>query len=195
MTAYGSSDVQKEANRRGSLYYIEKPFEISDIRRIIIDLIGGRRISRKSLRCSTGRYHPDELLGTIDHRIDHHSDGEKGIIYFNEGEVIHAECGDDKGWRRSIESWAGRKESLFPISVLCLPCRPFTRIGTPPFRSHASKRRKERMISRRGLRKRLGTTMDVVITRNDLERIDSCLGNMISSSLADAVLLIDRSAS
>ena len=28
MTAYGSSDVQKEANRRGSLYYIEKPFEI-----------------------------------------------------------------------------------------------------------------------------------------------------------------------
>jgi DNA-binding NtrC family response regulator len=37
MTAYGSSDVQKEANRRGSLYYIEKPFEISDIRKIIID--------------------------------------------------------------------------------------------------------------------------------------------------------------
>jgi len=38
MTAYGSSDVQKEANRRGSLYYVEKPFEISDIRKIIIDL-------------------------------------------------------------------------------------------------------------------------------------------------------------
>jgi predicted regulator of Ras-like GTPase activity (Roadblock/LC7/MglB family) len=35
--------------------------------------------------------------------------------------------------------------------------------------------------------------MDVVITRKDVERIDSCLGNMISSSLADAVLLIDRS--
>lgn len=36
-------------------------------------------------------------------------------------------------------------------------------------------------------------TMNVVITRNDLEKIDSCLGNMISSSLANAVLLIDRS--
>jgi len=43
MTAYGSSDVQKEANQRGSLFYIEKPFEISDIRKIIIDLIGKKR--------------------------------------------------------------------------------------------------------------------------------------------------------
>ena len=43
MTAYGSSDVQKEANRRGSLFYIEKPFEINDIRKIIIDLIGKKK--------------------------------------------------------------------------------------------------------------------------------------------------------
>jgi DNA-binding NtrC family response regulator len=34
MTAYGSTDVQKEANLRGSLYYVEKPFEISDLCRI-----------------------------------------------------------------------------------------------------------------------------------------------------------------
>ncbi|MCK5551975.1 MAG: response regulator, partial [Deltaproteobacteria bacterium] len=33
MTAYGSSDVQKEASKRGSLYYIEKPFEINEIRK------------------------------------------------------------------------------------------------------------------------------------------------------------------
>ncbi len=35
--------------------------------------------------------------------------------------------------------------------------------------------------------------MNVVITRKDLERIDTCLGDMVSSSLAEAVLLIDRS--
>jgi predicted regulator of Ras-like GTPase activity (Roadblock/LC7/MglB family) len=35
--------------------------------------------------------------------------------------------------------------------------------------------------------------MNVVITRKDIEKIDSCLGNMIASSLAEAVLLIDRS--
>ncbi len=43
MTAYGSSDVQKEANRRGSIHYVEKPFEISDIRKIIVDLIGKKK--------------------------------------------------------------------------------------------------------------------------------------------------------
>lgn len=35
--------------------------------------------------------------------------------------------------------------------------------------------------------------MSVVITKKDLEKINSCLGNMISSSVAHAVLLIDRS--
>jgi DNA-binding response OmpR family regulator len=49
MTAYGSSDVQKEANQRGSLYYVEKPFEISDIRKIIIDLIGKKKGFRGKL--------------------------------------------------------------------------------------------------------------------------------------------------
>ena len=35
--------------------------------------------------------------------------------------------------------------------------------------------------------------MNVVITKKDLEKIDSCLRNMISTSSANAVLLIDRS--
>ncbi|MBP1708425.1 MAG: hypothetical protein H6Q40_214 [Deltaproteobacteria bacterium] len=35
--------------------------------------------------------------------------------------------------------------------------------------------------------------MNVVITKKDLEEIDSCLVNMISTSSANAVLLIDRS--
>ncbi len=35
--------------------------------------------------------------------------------------------------------------------------------------------------------------MNVVITRKDLEKIDHCLNKMVSSSLANFVLLIDRS--
>ena len=35
--------------------------------------------------------------------------------------------------------------------------------------------------------------MNVVITKKDLEKIDACLGNMLSTSSANAVLLIDRS--
>ena len=43
MTAYGSAEVQKEATRRGSFYYIEKPFEISDIRTLILKALEEKR--------------------------------------------------------------------------------------------------------------------------------------------------------
>jgi DNA-binding response OmpR family regulator len=98
MTAYGSSDVQKEANRRGSLYYVEKPFEISDLRKIIIDLIGRKKGFR-------GRVFGLQLtdiiqmncLGRLTTALIITRDGEKGIIYLNEGEIIHAECGEQRG--------------------------------------------------------------------------------------------------
>jgi CheY-like chemotaxis protein len=98
MTAYGSSDVQKEANRRGSLYYVEKPFEISDIRKIIIDLIS----KKKGFR---GKVYGVQLtdiiqmncLSRLTTALVITKDGEKGVIYLNEGEVIHSECGVQKG--------------------------------------------------------------------------------------------------
>ena len=98
MTAYGSSDVQKEANRRGSLYYIEKPFEINDIRKIIIDLIGKKKGFRGRV---VGLQLTDVIqmncLSRLTTALTITRDGEKGMIFLNEGEVIHAECGDKKG--------------------------------------------------------------------------------------------------
>ncbi|NIT57564.1 MAG: response regulator, partial [Aliifodinibius sp.] len=37
MTAYGSSTVRHEATTRGCFQYIEKPFEINDLRQTILD--------------------------------------------------------------------------------------------------------------------------------------------------------------
>jgi CheY-like chemotaxis protein len=98
MTAYGSPDVQKEANRRGSLYYIEKPFEISDIRKIIIDMI----VSKKGFRGNVFGLQLTDIiqincLSRITTALVITKDREKGVIYFNEGEVIHAECGEEDG--------------------------------------------------------------------------------------------------
>jgi len=98
MTAYGSSDVQREANRRGSLFYIEKPFEISDIRKIIIDLISKKRGFRGRV---VGLQLTDVIqmncMSRLTAALTVTRDGEKGVIYLNEGEIIHAECGDKKG--------------------------------------------------------------------------------------------------
>jgi DNA-binding response OmpR family regulator len=98
MTAYGSSDVQKEANRRGSLYYIEKPFEISDIRKIIIDLIGKKKgFQGKVFDVQLTDIIQMNCLGRLTTALVITRNGEKGVIYFNEGEIIHAECGEKKG--------------------------------------------------------------------------------------------------
>jgi len=98
MTAYGSSDVQKEANQRGSLFYIEKPFEISDIRKIIIDLIGRKRgFQGKVVGLQLTDIIQMNCLSRLTTALIVTRNGEKGIIYFNEGEVVHAECGNQKG--------------------------------------------------------------------------------------------------
>ncbi|MEW6376185.1 MAG: response regulator [Thermodesulfobacteriota bacterium] len=98
MTAYGSSDVQKEANQRGSLFYVEKPFEISDIRKIIIDLIGKKKGFRgKVFGLQLTDIIQMNCLSRLTTALIVTKDGDRGVIYLNEGEIIHAECGEEKG--------------------------------------------------------------------------------------------------
>jgi YesN/AraC family two-component response regulator len=108
MTAYGSSDVQKEANRRGSLYYVEKPFEISDIRKIIIDLIGKKKGFRgKVFGLQLTDVIQMNCLSRLTTALTITRNEEKGVIYLNEGEIVHAECGEQKGGEAfyKILSW------------------------------------------------------------------------------------------
>ena len=121
MTAYGSSDVQKEANQRGSLFYIEKPFEISDIRKIIIDLIGRKRgFQGKVVGLQLTDIIQMNCLSRLTTALIITRDGERGIIYFNEGEVVHAECGNQKGTEAfyRILSW---QEGEFVSNVGFVP--------------------------------------------------------------------------
>ena len=121
MTAYGSSDVQKEATQRGSLYYIEKPFEISDIRKIIIDLIGKKKGFRgKMFGLQLTDIIQMNCLSRLTTALIITRDGEKGIIYLNEGEIIHAECGEQKGTEAfySILSW---QEGEFVSNISFIP--------------------------------------------------------------------------
>lgn len=98
MTAYGSSDIQKEANRRGAIVYIEKPFEINEIRKIIIELIGKKKGFRGKVEAiQLTDVIQMNCLSRLTTALTITRDGERGTIYLNEGEVIHAECGDQKG--------------------------------------------------------------------------------------------------
>jgi len=114
MTAFGSSEVQKEATRRGSYYYIEKPFEISDIRALILKALEEKRggfvgqILDLQLvdiiqMCCLGRFTTSLAVSSGD---------EEGLIYFRNGEIIHAEMGALEG-AEALYIMLGWKEGRF----------------------------------------------------------------------------------
>lgn len=111
MTAYGNPEVQKEANERGCLHYLEKPFKIEDLRNLILDAI---KVSKKGF---VGRVADLQLtdiiqlncLGRMKTALSVSKDEMEGVIYFQDGEIVHASCGSQVGEEAlfAILSWEG----------------------------------------------------------------------------------------
>ena len=107
MTAYGSPEVHKEATKRGSYYYLEKPFEISDIRTLIL-----KALEEEKRGGFVGQVVDLQLvdiiqmgcLGRFSMSLAVSKGNEEGLIYFKNGEIAHAEVGDLEG-----------KEALFAM--------------------------------------------------------------------------------
>jgi len=110
MTAYGSSDVQKAATDRGCLHYIEKPFEINELRQLILDSLA----ERKGFRGNVSDFQLSDIiqlncLGRLNSALQVRHEGEEGIIYFQEGNIVHAEVSGMEGEKAFyyIMSWQG----------------------------------------------------------------------------------------
>jgi len=110
MTAYGSSEVQQEANARGCFKYIEKPFEIQDLRQIILDGVEDKkgfdgRISDLQLSDLIQMH----CLGRLTNALRVQKDNYKGVIYFDNGDIVHASMNDTEGEEAFYEilSWEG----------------------------------------------------------------------------------------
>jgi len=110
MTAYGSSDVQQEASLRGSLHYIEKPFEINELRQIIIDALS----EKEGFKGRVSDFQLSDIiqlncLGRLSSALAVNHENEEGLIYFQEGNIVHAESGSLSGEEAfyHIMSWRG----------------------------------------------------------------------------------------
>ena len=94
MTAYGSSDIQLEANSRGCFQYIEKPFEIGDLRDIILEGIK----EESGFKGSVSNFQLSDIiqlncLGRLTISLNVVHANERGTVYFRDGNIIHAETG------------------------------------------------------------------------------------------------------
>lgn len=99
ITAYGSPDVQREANMRGSLYYIEKPFEIKEIRKIILDTLREERTGFEGQLSDLLLTDVIQMkcLGKASSSLSIKSGARKGKIFFSKGSIVHAETDNDTG--------------------------------------------------------------------------------------------------
>jgi DNA-binding response OmpR family regulator len=123
MTAYGSSDVQKEASKRGSLYYIEKPFEINEIRKLILDLVKEKRgFEGKLFDLQLTDIIQMNCLGRVTTSLVITKDNHKGAIYFNDGEIVHAECDNVEG-EEAFYTILGWQEGKFVSNIGAFPPR------------------------------------------------------------------------
>ena len=110
MTAYGSSEVHDEANQRGCLKYIEKPFEIGDLRKFIMEAIE----EKKGFQGTISDFQISDLiqmncLGRMTTALKITKDDNEGIIYFDMGDIVHAESDGMEGEDAIYEilSWQG----------------------------------------------------------------------------------------
>jgi CheY-like chemotaxis protein len=99
MTAYGNPEVQKEANERGCLQYLEKPFKIEDLRNLILDAI---KVNKKGFVGKVADLQLTDIiqlncLGKMKTALSVSKEDLEGVIYFQEGEIVHAECGGQVG--------------------------------------------------------------------------------------------------
>jgi CheY-like chemotaxis protein len=110
MTAYGSSEIKEKAKARGSLYYIEKPFDLDHMRSLILKAL--REDSDKGFKGSiSGLQLPDLIqmncLSQITTALYVKKDNREGVIYFEDGRIAHAEVGalDGEEALFTILSW------------------------------------------------------------------------------------------
>jgi CheY-like chemotaxis protein len=111
MTAYGNPEVQREATDRGCLHYLEKPFKIEELRNLILDAV---KVNKKGF---VGRVADMQLtdiiqlncLGKMKTALSISKDDQEGMIYFQDGEIVHAECGKLSGEEAlfTVVGWEG----------------------------------------------------------------------------------------
>jgi predicted regulator of Ras-like GTPase activity (Roadblock/LC7/MglB family)/DNA-binding response OmpR family regulator len=116
MTAFPSNEFKKEALLGGSLHFIEKPFDIKELRDLIRHALREENVF-KGMVSGVGLADVLQINGlsraTLLLRVNQGEN--QGVIYFQEGEVVHAICGELEGedaFFKIMEFTGGRLDSM-----------------------------------------------------------------------------------
>lgn len=98
MTAYPSNSFEREAMMGGSLRFVEKPFDIKDMRKIVADVL-------KTSDGFQGTLDGIDLIDIVQFNglskatsaLKVTTADQEGMIFFKKGEVVHAMCDNTSG--------------------------------------------------------------------------------------------------
>ncbi|MBU0482138.1 MAG: response regulator [Proteobacteria bacterium] len=175
MTAFPSTEFKKEAILRGSLHFIEKPFDINALRDMVAHALREDNMFKGTVS-GVGLTDVIQIKGmsrvTSALRV---KDGEQqGIIYFDEGQIIHAICDDLEGeeaFYRILEFKGGVLDSMnvsnFPSRTIDLPIEALLIEGARRFdEANAGISRKDEEFNLAGLDK----AEDLFVSANNKAR-------------------------
>ena len=122
MTAYGSQEIEEQADKRGSYFYIEKPFEMAYLKQLILEALNLQDLGFRGSIFSSGIRELIEFICKTRRTSSLIINKEKqtGRIYFKNGEITHAECGNLSGEKALLEilNWEKGRFKMIP-NVFC----------------------------------------------------------------------------
>lgn len=128
MTAYGSTEVQQEASKRGSIFYIEKPFDIKVLKKVIGEFFEKKKATPTPASAEDdGSFTGDvgslqlmdvvqmNCLGRITTTLKVQNGNKVGQIVFKKGDIVHADIDGNIVGKEAFFNIAGWKGGSFEM--------------------------------------------------------------------------------
>lgn len=127
MTAFPSSEYKRESILKGSLHFLEKPFDINDLREMVSMAIKEDHMFKGTVS-GVGLTDVIQIkaLSGINSALRVKDGEQQGIIYFENGQVIHAICDDMEGMEAFYQIMEFTGGVLDSINVTNLPPQTIT---------------------------------------------------------------------
>ncbi|MBU0675569.1 MAG: response regulator [Proteobacteria bacterium] len=122
MTAFPSNEFKRDATLKGSLYFIEKPFDINILRNKISELLKKKNQFKGTVSgISLADVIQIKCMSRVTAALRVIEDDRQGIIYFNDGQIVHALCDDLDGELAFYEIMSFSNGILDSIETMDIP--------------------------------------------------------------------------
>lgn len=127
MTAFPSNEYKRDAILKGSLHFLEKPFDINELRKMIVLALKEDNMFKGTV-AGVGLTDVIQIkaMSGVSSALRVKDGDCQGIIYFKSGQIVHAICDDLEGEEAFYQIMAFTGGVLDSVNVTNLPAQTIT---------------------------------------------------------------------